>query len=75
MKKKNIADKMSKLKAIQERLELIPSRVTKYQKNILNQPRPVNRNKVFIVHGHDSEVKETVVRFLKKIDLSPIILH
>jgi len=32
-------------------------------------------NKIFLVHGHDKEMKETVARFLKKIDLEPIILH
>lgn len=31
--------------------------------------------KVFIVHGHDNELKETVARFLEKIGLEPIILH
>ena len=31
--------------------------------------------KVFLVHGHDNELKETVARFLEKIGLIPIILH
>ncbi|CAG0985947.1 hypothetical protein ANRL3_02448 [Anaerolineae bacterium] len=31
--------------------------------------------KVFIVHGHDSETKETVARFIQKVGLKPIILH
>jgi predicted nucleotide-binding protein len=31
--------------------------------------------KVFVVHGHDSEAKETVARFIQKIGLKPIILH
>jgi len=30
---------------------------------------------VFIVHGHDNEMKETVARFLDKMGLKPIILH
>jgi predicted nucleotide-binding protein len=30
---------------------------------------------VFVVHGHDGEAKETVARFLTKLDLEPIILH
>lgn len=34
-----------------------------------------NSKKVFLVHGHNNEVKETVARFLEKIDLHPIILH
>jgi hypothetical protein len=29
--------------------------------------------KVFVVHGHDGEAKETVARFLEKLELEPII--
>ena len=32
-------------------------------------------NKVFVVHGHDSEMKESVARVLEKLGLQPIILH
>lgn len=32
-------------------------------------------NKVFIVHGHDGEARETVARYLGKIGFDPIILH
>ncbi len=31
--------------------------------------------KVFVVHGHDNEMKLAVARTLEKIDLEPIILH
>lgn len=31
--------------------------------------------RVFVVHGHDGEAKESVARFLQKIGLEPIILH
>jgi predicted nucleotide-binding protein len=34
-----------------------------------------NSRKVFVVHGHDHGNKETVARFLGKLDLEPIILH
>lgn len=30
---------------------------------------------VFVVHGHDGEAKESVARFLEKLELDPIILH
>jgi predicted nucleotide-binding protein len=33
------------------------------------------RKKVFIIHGEDEEKKEAVVRFLRKLDLEPVILH
>lgn len=32
-------------------------------------------NKIFIVHGHDVAVKETVARFITQLGLEPIILH
>lgn len=31
--------------------------------------------KVFVVHGHDLGNKETVARFLERLDLDPIVLH
>ena len=37
--------------------------------------QPMNMHNVFIVHGHDHGTKETVVQFLGKLDLEPIILH
>lgn len=36
--------------------------------------KPVTRE-VFIVHGHDHGLKDTVARFLEKLELKPIILH
>ena len=36
---------------------------------------PPNTGKVFIVHGHDHGVKETVARFIENLGLEPIILH
>ena len=32
-------------------------------------------NRVFIVHGHDNEAKESTARFLERLELAPIILH
>lgn len=33
------------------------------------------KKKIFIVHGHDNEVKLEVARFIEKIGFDPIILH
>lgn len=35
----------------------------------------LNNDHVFIVHGHDSEVKNEVSTFIREIGLTPIILH
>ena len=32
-------------------------------------------NKIFIVHGHNNEVKESVARFIEKLGVEAIILH
>ena len=32
-------------------------------------------NKVFVIHGHDEGARETVARFLEKLESQPIILH
>ena len=48
--------------------------------NSTNTPNIANRTphqnkKVFVVHGHDNEAKETVSRFIDKIGLKAIVLH
>ena len=41
-----------------------------------NTPKaPMDKSKVFIVHGHDNAAKEAVARFVEKIGLEAIILH
>lgn len=34
-----------------------------------------DKNKIFIVHGHDNEAKLEIARFIEKIGFEPIILH
>jgi len=46
-----------------------PVAVTKHQKENLD------KTKVFIIHGRDSEVKLEVARFIDKMGFEPIILH
>ncbi|EKO3409300.1 nucleotide-binding protein [Vibrio fluvialis] len=36
---------------------------------------PAISNKVFVVHGHDNELKNDVERFIHEIGLEPIVLH
>jgi predicted nucleotide-binding protein len=40
-----------------------------------NNRRIENPRRAFIVHGHDHGSKETVARFLEKLDIEPTILH
>lgn len=40
-----------------------------------NLGRSETSRRVFVVHGHDHGTKETIARFLERLDLEPIILH
>ncbi len=35
---------------------------------------PIINNRIFIVHGHDDAMKQTIARYLEKLKLDPIIL-
>jgi predicted nucleotide-binding protein len=35
----------------------------------------LDRHKVFVVHGHDDGMKETIARYISKLGLDPVILH
>lgn len=37
--------------------------------------KAADSKRVFIVHGHDGEARESVARFLSKLGLEPVILH
>jgi predicted nucleotide-binding protein len=64
----------NEIKRVQQADGQIPipdnNQMTKTRKKEINHP---NR-KIFLVHGHDQDIKETVARFLEKIELIPIIL-
>lgn len=51
--------------------------VETFQQETSHKPNEVlqESNRIFIVHGHDEGMKESVSRFLEKIGLEPIILH
>jgi hypothetical protein len=34
-----------------------------------------SNNQIFIVHGHNEEMKQSVARLIEKLDLKPLILH
>ena len=61
--------------------QLIIPFVRDYQTYVLQhgriEPRLVlpTSKRIFIVHGHDGEARETVARFITTIGLEPVILH
>lgn len=65
--------KMRELNSIKERLKLYtrtPQEAPTAPSNVM----PLG-NKVFIVHGHDDAIKNSVARFLEKLELDVVILH
>jgi predicted nucleotide-binding protein len=66
-------------RAIDEATDVTEQYINKPPGRIKNQSAPANlsknSNKVFVVHGHDTELKNDVEIFLKGINLEPIVLH
>lgn len=74
---KEIDEKIHRLDSIIERLELIPESVL-IDSSIVNKIKPavpLDKSKIFVVHGHDNEAKLEVARFIEKMGFTPIILH
>ncbi len=67
-----ITEKVRRLRSIMGRLPMVPEPVS----SEVRLPRAAaNSRDVFVVHGHDDAVKESVARFLGKLALNPVILH
>lgn len=64
------------LRSVSERIRSLESQV-----NTISREMPKRKNQaeftrdVFIVHGHDGELKNELARFLQRLDFNPIILH
>lgn len=71
----DVSRKIRRLESVIERLPLYtPSR------GVSGSPKmptsePLTPRNVFIVHGRNNELKETVARYIAQLDLTPIILH
>src|ERR1041384_286342 len=73
--REHVAERINRLESIRERLDLIPE---KNERRVTAVPAraalPLSRD-IFILHGHDEAVRETVARFIERLGLHPIILH
>jgi predicted nucleotide-binding protein len=65
---------ITRLESILGRLELIPEPPELASSTSPKQSLEVS-NRVFVVHGHDEEAKQSVARCIEKLDLKAIILH
>lgn len=67
---------LKKLRSIHDRLELLPApEPESTSARRIKRTEDQSSRRVFVVHGHDDGLKETVARFLSKLDLNPVILH
>jgi predicted nucleotide-binding protein len=44
-------------------------------RRLIERPQRVSNDKIFIVHGHDNEAKQTLARFISQLGLQEIILN
>ena len=66
-----ISDMIDETVGVIEAGELRPEPTEKSSKKTKRK----SSRKVFVVHGHDNEIKQTVARFLEKLGLEAVILH
>lgn len=72
----DVKKKVNNLKQLVAKIELIKSEIPETKANIGNfTSQSTLNNDVFIVHGHNSEIKVTVALMLQRLGLNPIILH
>jgi predicted nucleotide-binding protein len=72
--KDRIHSKIDNLKKLKTKSELLKTNV-KESLEVKVLKTELNKNEVFIVHGHDEEAKTKTARFIEKLGFKPIILH
>lgn len=78
-----IKGKQKALSKVQGAISLLQERLDDLKFNTIEQQIPASSaitekkfsSDIFIVHGHDDAIRESVARFISKAGLNPIILH
>ena len=69
----------NKIKMLESCIEQLETEIQLEQEaessSFITTPSSPASNRVFVVHGHNLGIKESVARFLEKLDLEPVILH
>lgn len=73
--REGICRKIENLQGLFNKIELIPSTFDATPPMKKESKRNVLTKKVFIVHGHNEEMKQTVARVVAQLGFKPIILH
>jgi predicted nucleotide-binding protein len=72
--KKSIEAKLTNLKKLHGKAELLKSSIENQEKAMDKQPAEGKTSKIFIVHGHNEHIRTEVAMTLGKLGLEPIIL-
>jgi predicted nucleotide-binding protein len=71
---KNLIEyKLNSLKSLLSKVDLLKSEIQ--ASNVSSVGKPLIKNQIFIVHGHDDAAKIKTARFIEKLGFTPIILH
>jgi predicted nucleotide-binding protein len=75
--KEKLQNKLTNLNQLLAKSDLMKSQVADQNQTttVITQGGTLNSNNIFIVHGHNNEIKVNVARTLEKLGLNPIILH
>lgn len=68
----DVKNKVNNLRQLVAKLSLIK---TEIKEPSFSKTQPAKNNKVFVVHGHNNEIKVNVARTIEKLGLEAIILH
>jgi predicted nucleotide-binding protein len=77
-RRQRLAAKVSQLGALISVLELeleVELAPSNQRSELAVLPSASNNSDVFIVHGHESQLRNTMARFVEKLGLNPVILH
>jgi len=66
---------IASLESIIDRLQLIPHETARIKELPDDEASFHGGKRVFIVHGHDNEMKQTVARVVEKLGLEALVLH
>jgi predicted nucleotide-binding protein len=72
--KGSISAKLTNLKNLYAKAELLKSSIENTEKAMVETPVEEKTTQIFIVHGHNDHVKIDVARTLEKLGLEPVIL-
>jgi len=71
----DVKNKVNSVRQLVAKLPLIKTEMHEVKQKTVDNYDQVSNNNIFIVHGHNNEVKINVARTLEKLGLNPIILH